>query len=68
MAKNSGYRREGSETRTVYTGGAPRPWKKSIYGTTPKERVGGNPSSLFGKKLPGCSPATDIIGAPRREK
>jgi hypothetical protein len=64
MSKATG-RRQGSATRTVMTGGAARQLQKSIYGTTPKSRVGGNPSSLFGKKLPGCSPATDVIGAPR---
>jgi hypothetical protein len=66
MSKSKSGRREGSETRTVMTGGKPAPLQKSIYGSTPKERVGGNPSSLFGKKLPGCSPATDVIGAPRK--
>jgi hypothetical protein len=66
MSKSNG-RRQGSSTRTVMTGGKPAPLQKSIYGSTPKERVGGNTSSLFGKKLPGCSPATHIIGAPREK-
>jgi hypothetical protein len=64
MSKSAG-RRQGSATRTVMTGGKPAQLK-SIYGATPKERVGGNPSSLFDKKLPGCSPATHVIGAPRK--
>ena len=66
MSKSKSGRREGSANRTVMTGGKPAPLQKSIYDSTPKERVGGNPSSLFGKKLPGCSPATDVIGAPRK--
>ena len=68
MSKSKSGRQAGAETRTVYTGGAPRQWKKPVYGSTPKERVGGNSSSLFGKTISGCNPATDIIGAPRREK
>jgi len=65
MAKDKSGRRAGSATRTVYTGGPARQLQKPIYGSTPKSRVGANPSTLLGKKLDGCNPATHIIGAPR---
>ena len=65
MSKSKGTTR-GKRTRSIYTGGKPAQLQKPIYGSTPKERVGGNPSSLFGKKLPECNPATHIIGAPRK--
>ena len=62
---NSGCRRAGSATRSVYTGGAPRQLQKPIYGSTPKERLGNNPSQHLGQKISGSNPSTHVVGAPR---
>ena len=67
MAKNSDYRRSGSATRTVYTGGPARQLAKPIYGNTPGGRVGGNSSSLQGAKIQGCNPKAHTIGEPRKQ-
>lgn len=57
MAKSKSGRREGSA----------KPQGKSVYGATPKTRVG-NPNQLLGKNIPNCSPKAHLIGAPRDSK
>ena len=65
MSKSKSGRREGSATRTVYTGGPARQLPPPVYCGKPPLKMAPSRVDINNIRI---SRTPDIIGAPRREK
>ena len=57
--------KKSGRTTIAHNGGNSTYMRKGMD-RTPRERVGGNPSQLIGKKIAGCDPRGHKIGEPRK--